>query len=80
MRLYSSLAISYDRQILNFYKQANADFLSYRDSELSHINVISIGGSYQDFVIRPDLISLDTAYRFDRSLLTTAINDVSIDS
>ena len=60
------------------YNQINNVFSRTRQNELNNINFVSIGGSYQDKIIRPDLISLNTNSKYDRVILTTAINDVSI--
>lgn len=63
--------------MLFLYKQTNFDMEQYRNNTLSHINFVSIGGSFQDNIIRSDLIEFNSSYKYDRSLLTTAIPDVS---
>ena len=65
-------------KIVNFYSETNSQFSLYRHLNYSHINFVSIGGSTNDKLIRSDMIPIDTGYKYDRSILTTAIDDVCI--
>ncbi|KAI2797700.1 GPI inositol-deacylase [Blomia tropicalis] len=69
-------AIPFDMKIVNFYSETNSQFSLYRHLNYSHINFVSMGGSTNDKLIRSDMIPIDTGYKYDRSILTTAIDDV----
>lgn len=69
-------AIPYDNRVAQFYRESNQLFQAHRTTELADINVLSIGGSTADKIIRSDLIDLNSEYQYDLSILTTAINDV----
>ncbi|OTF75858.1 GPI inositol-deacylase-like protein [Euroglyphus maynei] len=68
--------IGYSYQTVRFYERINSDFQRFRNTRLSDLNFISIGGSHQDMIVRPDLIRLNSSNPDDLSLLTTAIPDV----
>lgn len=72
-------AIGYSLETIRFYERTNLDYQRYRNTRLSDLNFITIGGSYQDLIVRPDLIRLDSSTNpKDLSILTTAIPDVSL--
>ena len=73
-------AIGYNYQTIRFYERIHHYYQSHRNTKLSDLNFVSIGGSYQDMIVRPDLIRFNSSNPNDLSILTTAIPDVSVES
>ncbi|KPM06219.1 GPI inositol-deacylase-like protein, partial [Sarcoptes scabiei] len=71
-------AIIYDWKSFDYHRQNHIQFQLARANQLDSLNMVSIGGSFNDHIIRPDLIELNTNHYFDRSISTTAIPDVWI--
>ena len=65
---------------ITFYENVNSYWNQNRDESLAHINVISIGGGFNDKLIRPDLTQLATNHSNDLSVFTSSIEDVSNNS
>ncbi len=60
-----------------FYENVENYWRLNRSNELSHINVISIGGGFSDKLVRSDLTKLEDNFFNDLSIVTTSIDDVS---
>ncbi len=67
-----------DSQMKLFYQNVENYWRLNRTTELSHINMISIGGGFNDKLVRSDLTKLQNEFINDLSIVTTSIDDVSL--
>ncbi|XP_054168132.1 GPI inositol-deacylase-like isoform X2 [Oppia nitens] len=73
---HKSPVVPIDIQMTRFYKLAEEFWDQNRDNSLRHINLISIGGGFNDKLVRSDLTRLNNNYSNDLTIVTTAIDDV----
>ena len=65
-----------DSKMTSFYERVENFWNLKRNECLNDINMISIGGGFNDKLVRSDLTRLHTQHNNDINIVTTAIDDV----
>ncbi|XP_054720836.1 GPI inositol-deacylase-like [Uloborus diversus] len=70
--------LAVDSAIVNFYEKTTQAWKYRLKDDLNHIPIVSIGGSYRDYLVRSDLVLNDFTYssELDVHAFTTAIPGV----
>ena len=72
----SILVVPMDSKMIQFYRKVNQYWNDNRNQSLSHIWMLSIGGGFNDKLVRSELTRLESHHKHDINIISSDIDDV----